>query len=409
MSCFYEGIKIESGAVKIDGFLESIIENLPDMIFVKEAKTLQFVLLNCAGENLLGFKREELYGKSDFDFFPHEQASFFIEKDREVLATGTPVTIPEESINTRLNGTRILRTKKIPIIGRNGEPLFLLGISEDITAQKTVEIEAKKIRALENSNTDLQRFAAVVSHEIKEPIRTIFNGLSLLEKELREKLNSASEALLKRVLGGMSRLHYLVQDLSNYSRANANNSVCENFECDDAYRSALLNLESLIQSVGLKISCSRLPRIKGNITQIVQVFQNLISNAIKYRGSAPPSIAVCAEELDEEWMISVRDNGVGISPGDQAAIFEPFKRACATSSNSDGVGLGLAICRQIIERHGGRIWVESNGTEGSTFRFTLPKQGVAREDSLSQLPILPGSLPVRNDFSAGQTVAGSHQ
>jgi PAS domain S-box-containing protein len=361
-----------------NAFLDSIVENIPDMIFVKRAGDHAFVRFNRAGEELLGWKRTELLGKTDHDFYPKVQADFFHAKDRETLNAKTLVDISEEPIQTKNKGERVLHTKKIPVLDADGNPKFLLGISEDITerkrAQEKLERQARELerqaQELARSNAELQQFAYVASHDLQEPLRKIASYTQLLERRYKGKLDQDADEFIHYIVDGANRMKDLIQDLLAFARVGSQGKPFVEFDLGQLVDRAIGNLEVAIREAGAKVTRDALPRVSVDPTQLVQLVQNLLSNAIKFRGAEPPSVHVSASERAGEWVVAVKDNGIGLDMQWAEKIFVIFQRLHARG-DYPGTGIGLAICKKIVERHGGKIWVESAPGEGATFFFTL--------------------------------------
>jgi signal transduction histidine kinase len=224
---------------------------------------------------------------------------------------------------------------------------------------------------LQRSNTDLQQFAYVASHDLFEPLRMITSYLQLLSQRCQSKLDPQGQEFIRFAVEGARRMNALIHDLLAYSRVDIRGRAFEPVECQQAFDAAIANLKVAIEESGAVIAHGPLPRVLGDAVQLTQVFQNLLGNAIKFRGPRPPQIEVNAHPHNGEWLFLVRDNGIGIDPKFFDRIFIIFQRL-HTREQYAGTGLGLAICKKIIERHGGRIWVESTPGSGSTFLFTLP-------------------------------------
>ena len=363
-----------------DRFLESIIDNVPDMIFIKDARELRFIRFNRAGEELLGYRREELLGKNDYDFFPPEEADFFTEKDRAVLRSGALLDIPAEPIHTRERGLRWLHTKKIPINDENGEPLYLLGISEDITekreaeeARRRAEEELRRSAAdLARSNEELEQFAYVASHDLQEPLRKIQAFSDLLMSAAGPVLGAEGSDYLQRIRGAASRMRTLIQDLLSLSRVTSKARPFVPVELAEIARGTLVDLEVQIQETGAAITIDELPRVEADPVQMRQLFQNLLGNALKFRKEAEaPHISVKATRDGDRAVLTFSDTGIGFDDRYADRIFKPFQRLHA-AGRYPGTGIGLAICRKIVERHGGALAVKSAPGRGSTFTVTLP-------------------------------------
>jgi signal transduction histidine kinase len=227
------------------------------------------------------------------------------------------------------------------------------------------------VAELERSNQDLEQFASVAAHDLHAPLRAVRTYCDLLQKDHAGSLDSDAEDLLNTVSNSAERMERLLRDLRNYARATSQPLLEELVDCEGALNQAMANLDVAIQQAGAAVTHDPLPRLLGNQTHLLQLFQNLIDNAVKYRGDRPPKIHVSVESQDGEWLFRVHDNGIGINPQDADRIFSPFQRLHGEERYS-GTGIGLAICQRIVERHGGRIWVESQPGKGSDFCFTIP-------------------------------------
>jgi signal transduction histidine kinase len=230
---------------------------------------------------------------------------------------------------------------------------------------------------LARSNRDLEQFAYVASHDLQEPLRMVATYTQLLAERYRGKLDSDADKYIHYAVDGALRMQKLVQDLLAFSRVGRHGLALENTDCNVALQEALKNLEAAIQESGAMVEQAQLPVLVADRSQMVQVFQNLIGNAIKFRGSEPPLIRVSAELIGKEWVFSVADNGIGIAPEHGDSVFVVFRRL-HTRAEYPGNGIGLSICKKIVEQHGGRIWVESEVGHGSTFRFALPAKTISK-------------------------------
>lgn len=224
---------------------------------------------------------------------------------------------------------------------------------------------------LARSNTELQQFAYVASHDLSEPLRMIVSYLQLLMQRHSANLNEEAREFIGYAVDGAERLQKLMQDLLTYARVDRREREFERTDCGEVLNTALTNLKLTIDEAGAVIEREPLPTVRGDPLQLTQVFQNLISNAIKFRGQAAPRLSISARRDGAEWIFTVQDNGIGIEPKNFERIFNLFQRL-HTRQEYSGTGIGLAICKKIIERHGGRIWVESVPGQGAAFRFTLP-------------------------------------
>jgi len=233
---------------------------------------------------------------------------------------------------------------------------------------------------LQRSNQDLERFAYVASHELKAPLAEINLSLNVLEKVHGPNLDESARQWIDNASDRARAMQRLISNLLQYARAGFEDRRFERVETQQALEEALKNCESLIQEKGAEVTHDPMPTVVADGSQLVEVFQNLVSNAVKYHGEAPPQIHVGATRAPDGWVFRVRDNGLGIPVECQEKIFWMFERA---HGNVSGTGIGLALCKRIVERHGGRIWVESQPGNGSTFFFTIPSIDRVSEDSLS--------------------------
>jgi chemotaxis family two-component system sensor kinase Cph1 len=231
---------------------------------------------------------------------------------------------------------------------------------------------------LERSNAELKKFAYVASHDLQEPLNQVANYVQLLEMRYHEELDEDAKEFITYAVEGVSLMQTLIDDVLVYSKVDTQAIAFQLTEVETALDRALSNLRQRILETRATITHDPLPTVMAGSTQLMQLFQNLIANAIKFRSDQPPKIHVGAERLEDEWLFSVRDNGIGIDPQFSDRIFVIFQRL-HTRDEYPGTGMGLAICKKIIECHRGRIWVESQLGEGATFYFTIPVGGRERE------------------------------
>jgi PAS domain S-box-containing protein len=266
-------------------------------------------------------------------------------------------------------------SQAVPIRDPEGNVLRWFGTNTDITERKQSEEHlVKTVRELKRSNDELQQFAYVASHDLQEPLRMVASYTQLLAKRYKGRLDSDADEFIAYAVDGSNRMQTLIQDLLTYSRAGTNGQVLDKISSENALEAALTNLRATIEESGAVVTHDSLPAITTAGTQLTQVFQNLIGNAIKYRSAEVPTVHVSATKNGgNEWIFSLRDNGMGIDPQYFERIFVIFQRLHG-QKEFQGTGIGLAICKKILERLGGRIWVESQPEKGSTFFFTLPER-----------------------------------
>lgn len=247
-----------------------------------------------------------------------------------------------------------------------------------LLAQARAELE-RQAAELARSNAELEQFAVVLSHDLREPLRTVLNYARLLSERCGEQLDDRAQRYLNRVLGGAERLDRMIEGLLEFSRVTSRNRLPAPTDAEVVFEQVCADLRGLIEGAGATVTHEPLPAVLADPTQLLRLMENLLANAIKYRGPDPPRVHVWAEPRENRWLFAVRDNGVGIEPRDRQRIFAPFQRLHC-GAESPGMGLGLAVARRIVERHGGKIWVESQPGKGSTFYFTLPAvQGVGEQ------------------------------
>jgi PAS domain S-box-containing protein len=366
--------RAESSLHEVTSFLDSIVENIPLMVFVKDAKELRFERFNRAGEALLGVRRDELVGKSDFDLFPPDQAAFFQTKDRETLELGAIVDIAEEPIQTP-DGQRWLHTRKVVIADEHGAPRHLLGISEDVTERRDL---ARRLRAanedLERANQELRRaqeeredLLRAISHDLRSPLSVIHLKAQLLSRRLDDP---ETRREIGAILTSTGRMEAMIAELVEAVRLESTPTEPRAIELRVVVRELLVRTAGVLAAERIELALDEVPLVLVDPAALERILTNLLSNALKYAPS-DTKVRVTAERRGAECAISVADRGPGIPPEDVSHLFERFWRARRTA-RADGLGLGLFIVSKLVVANGGRIWVESELGVGSTFWFTLP-------------------------------------
>jgi light-regulated signal transduction histidine kinase (bacteriophytochrome) len=238
------------------------------------------------------------------------------------------------------------------------------------TLEHVRELQAEKDE-LERINEELQQFAYITSHDLQEPVRTISSFGKLLQEHSQDVLDPEAQDYLQETISGAERIRLLIDELLEYSRVGSRGHEFEQTDVNHVVNVVIANLNAAIEESAAVLTCDELPTIMGDSTQLTQLFQNLISNAIKFRSDRTPEIHISAEQTDDSWNFSIRDNGIGINNDYLDRIFIIFRRLHARDEFS-GTGMGLAICKRIAERHGGQIWAESQEGQGSTFFVSIP-------------------------------------
>jgi len=238
--------------------------------------------------------------------------------------------------------------------------------------RRAEQMLARYAEELERSNAELEQFAYVASHDLQEPLRMVASFTQLLGRRYRGKLDQDADEFIGFAVDGANRMQHLINDLLAYSRVGTRGKPLVPTDCNAVFKQARDNLAKAVEETSTVIYQNPLPVVLGDEVQLLQVFQNLIANAIKFRGPESPQIQVTADRQGPDWVFAIRDNGIGIAPEHQERIFSIFQRL-HQRSEYPGTGIGLAICKKVVERHGGRIWVESLPGKGSTFYFNIPE------------------------------------
>ena len=357
--------------------LASIVESSDDAI-ISKALDGSIQTWNPGAARLFGYAAEEVLGRPVTILIPPEQHD---EEPRivERLKRGERIE-HYETVRVRKDGGRVPVSLSVsPLRDSTGRVVGAAKILRDITERKRAEQElAERAEHLARSNAELEQFAYVASHDLQEPLRMVASYTQLLARRYKDKLDADAQEFMHYAVDGASRMQALINDLLAYSRVGTKGGNFEPTSSEAALERALTNLRLAIQESGAAVTHDALPTIVADPVQLTQLFQNLVGNAIKFRGAEPPRVHVSAERRGTEWVFAVRDNGIGIEPAYRERIFIIFQRLHGRVEYP-GTGIGLAICKKIAERHGGRIWVESAPGRGSAFHFTVPTREHASE------------------------------
>lgn len=382
---------------RLEDRFRAAVESAPIAMVMIDAEG-KIVIVNVETEKLFGYHRAELLAQHVEVLIPerfrpqHPQLRrrFFAAPEARRMGAG------RELFGLRKDGS------EFPVeIGLNPieteEGLFVLSVIVDITERKrletalrqTNELLEQRVRqrtaqltaqteqlqraneALERSNLELQQFAYIASHDLQSPLRSISGFVQLLRSEYEGRLGAQADDWISRTVQAIQRMQTLIQDLLAYSRVDSQSRPFKQFAFGDVVKDALSLLESAIADSGADIASGELPSVSGDRSQLVQLMHNLISNALKYHGVAPPRIDITARRDGGDWVFCVADNGIGIEARYHERIFEIFRRL-HNQQEYPGTGIGLAVCRRVVHRHGGKIWVESEPGKGSRFYFTIP-------------------------------------
>lgn len=366
--------------------LSSIIDTMPDHVFVKDVRG-RYIMDNKAHRNFLELREgETIEGKTVYDFFPQEIAQVYDMSDQEVFKTAMPVRNREELTITRSGLEFWLSTTKVPLREPGGRVLGLVCVSADVTERKNAEERLKRFAGqLERSNAELQNFASVASHDLQEPLRKIQAFADRLRAKHAAELGAGGLDYLDRMQRAAERMRVLIQDLLKLSRVTSRALPFEKCDLNAILRDVLTDIELAIEQKGARIEIGEMPTIEADPVQIRQLFQNLIANAIKFqRAGENPEVGIEAKMLqatdhqipgampgEQICQIMVKDNGIGFDPKFAEQIFVVFQRL-HSRSEFEGTGIGLAVCRKITDRHGGAIVAKSTEGQGATFIVTLP-------------------------------------
>jgi PAS domain S-box-containing protein len=364
----------EKHLAQMEGRYRGLLEAAPDaMVVVNQGG--EIVLLNVQAEKQFGYRRDELLGQKVKNIIPEGFAERLIADGTRTAAEALAQQIGTgiELIGRRKDGTEFpIEIMLSPL--ESPEGVLVTAAVRDITERKSSEQHlVKTVAELKRSNDELQQFAYVASHDLQEPLRMVASYTQLLAERYKGRLDSDADEFIAYAVDGSNRMQVLIQDLLAYSRAGTNGKALREIPSENALKEALVNLRATIQESGAIVTHDPLPLITTDGTQLAQIFQNLIGNAIKYRGAAVPNVHISAVKNGNEWIFSIRDNGLGIDPQYFDRIFVLFQRLHG-QAEFKGTGIGLAICKKMLERLGGRIWVESQPEKGSTFHFALPEK-----------------------------------
>jgi len=356
-----------------EALYHSLVENLPICVYRIDLEG-RLTFGNSTYLKDLGRSLDELLGKTVFDMFPEEQAKKYDADDHRVIETGQAFHDVEEHY---VRGEKLyVEVLKSPVHDHEGQTVGVQGLYWDVTARWRAEEQLRKTLAeLERSNTDLHQFAGAASHDLHAPLRRIATRVELILDQWESQLDAETQQHLAFIVSNAEHMQELIDDLLSHSRVGALDEPLEQVDCDSVLQKALSNLADSVRESRAQVQVGHLPQVIANRVELTQLLQNLIANAIKYRGEEPPQVDVHVESRKDDWLFRVADNGIGIAPEHHEKVFEAFHRLHG-EEKYPGTGIGLATCKKIVERLDGSIWVESEIGRGSTFLFSLPRRGL---------------------------------
>ena len=335
----------------------------------------KFVKVNKALCEILGYSERELLGKTVKEV-SHPDDRGVTDAERARIRAGEIESARFQKRYIRGDNAAVVWCDIAIALVRDvfGVPQYEIAVFDDITPQKQAEAALRAAHEeLTRSNSELEQFAYVASHDLQEPLRMVASYTQLLQRRYDARLDDDAREFMAYIVDGATRMKQLIEDLLAYSRVGTKGKDFKPVSLESALRRALFNLRAATEEAGAVVSNDPLPTVDADEVQLAQLFQNLIGNALKFRSASVPRVHVAIEDLGAEWQFTVRDNGIGIEPQYYERIFMVFQRL-HNKGEYPGTGIGLAICKKVVERHGGRIGVTSSPGEGSSFHFTLPKQ-----------------------------------
>lgn len=351
-------------------FFRSMVDHVPIGISRTDLSG-RFVFVNEEFCRMFGTAADELLGKTPDDVVPQFATDSSSSINRRIAKNART----EERIERITTGEneQYMKVIRTPVRDAQDQIIGIQAVWLDVTELKQAQNRLERdSQNLERSNVDLQQFAYVASHDLQEPLRAVSSYCQLMEKHYSDQLDERAMRWLQFVVHGARRMQTLVRDLLTYARVE---NKAESWNTVDSHAVCKLAVENLSQSIkeaNAEVTVGALPIVWADATQLEALFQNLVGNAVKFRGERAPRVSITAQQVEGHWKFEVRDNGIGVKPEFHERVFEIFKRL-ESHERYSGTGIGLAICKRIVERYGGKIWVESQFGQGSSFCFTLPK------------------------------------
>ena len=349
-----------------------LLESAPDAIIIVDSDG-NILLVNRMAEVMFGYDRAELMGKAVEVLLPERFRGGHLQHRKNYFANARtrPMGSGLELFATNKNGDELpVEISLSPLQSEDGQ--LVTAVVRDITErQQAREALEQHARDLERSNAELEQFAYVASHDLQEPLRMVASYAQLLSRRYRDQLDDDADDFIDYIVDGATRMQDLINDLLAFSRIGSRGGKFVSLDTNAVLQRVLNNLRLAIDDSQAVITYDHLPELNGDELEVVQLFQNLISNALKFHGETPPAVHIGAHQEDNEVVFSVADQGIGIESQYVERIFLLFQRLHG-KKEYPGTGIGLAICKKIVDKHGGRIWIKSQPGKGTTFYFTLP-------------------------------------
>jgi len=353
---------------------ETIVQNITEPVLFID-KDFEILWANKAFQEQTGYKIEEIIGNHCYRLTHHSETPCQLPNHlcpiAEVKKTGKTATVTHTHFDKEGNEL-FVEIMVYPVKDNKGKIIQFVYIYRDITERKRAEEALKQMsNELARSNADLKQFAYIVSHDLKEPLLTVEGFVKLLARRYKGKLDVKADEFIEYIAEGVRRMQVLIKDLLEYSQVGTKGEKFKSTDCSFVVDKAIDNLQAVIEESNAVVTYDELPTIMADTSQMISLFQNLIGNAIKFRSEEAPRVHISAERKGDEWVFSIQDNGIGIDLKNAERIFVVFQRL-HNKDEYPGTGIGLAICKKIVERHGGHIWIESEIGKSSTFYFTIP-------------------------------------
>lgn len=359
--------------------LNNILLSSSDWIWEVDANGI-YTYCTEKAKSHLGYDVSEIIGKSPFYFMREDEQQRVGLIFQDIIVTKSAI-VDLENWNIHKDGREVcLLTNGVPFFDSNGNLTGYIGVDKDITIRKTSELELIRINEdllhkteeLTKLNSELERFAFVASHDLQEPLRTVTSFLQLFERKFTNLVDPTAKKYIDFAVNAAERMKYLIRDLLEYSSSGKGIEEYADVDLNLVISDITQLFEISHAETDVEYKIGKLPTVTAMHLKMLQVFQNLIGNAIKYKGEEKLVIEITAKELDHDWQFIIKDNGIGIEPQYHETVFKLFNRLHSTTEYT-GTGIGLAVCKKIVEMHGGKIWVLSDLHKGAEFIFTLPK------------------------------------